>query len=114
MFDSMAFNADELTNMHNAVQDYTDKVQGLLDDIQKDEITGSNGVYGEAQIKTINKYISDTVDQIHSIVKYFDTFKDALSQVSTAYDKKQQSISMGPVQAHEEADPSEMITVHME
>ena len=40
--------------------------------------------------------------------------QDALSQVSTAYDKKQQSISMGPVQAHEEADPSEMITVHME
>ncbi len=113
--DNMAIDAEQVPTMQAAIESYTQNVEALLNQIRSDDITVADGVYGEAQINTVNAYIEETCTQINTIVRYFDDFKEKLNQVLAAYNSKQESINLGPVEEAKAADPSEMVTVnHME
>ena len=112
MFDNMAIAGEEVGNMQTAIETYTKGVEELLGKIKGDEITVEDGVYGGDQIKMVNQYIKDTTEQINTIVRYFDDFKEKLTEVKDEYDKKQAATSMGTVENAKPADESEMVTVN--
>ncbi len=113
--DDMAIDGAQVPAMQAAIESYTTTVEEHLNKIRADDISVADGVYGEAQIATVNAYIEDTCTQINTIVRYFDDFKEKLNQVLQAYVTKQSSVSLGSVEAAKAADESEMVNVnHME
>lgn len=111
-FDIMAIKADELDNMSNAVENYTVAVEDEIKKIRDYEINAEGGVYGAAQVQSVNNYISKTCDEIGKIVRYFDEFKEALTKVNEAYEAKQQTIKINDVEAHQEPNEEELINVN--
>jgi len=111
----MAIDGAQVPAMQAAIETYTTTVEELLNEIRSDDVSVEDGVYGAAQIATVNEYIEATCTEINTIVRYFDDFKDKLNQVLAEYEAKQGAINLGPVEAAAAADPSEMVTVnHME
>ena len=110
-FDTMAIKYEEVPNMRNAIEKYTTEVEDHLNKIKGYEINAGDGVYGEAQIKTVDSYIDETATQINAIVRHFDEFKDALNEVQAAYESKQAAISVSEVQ-NAPADAGDLIHVN--
>ncbi len=109
--DTMAIKYDEIENMTAAIESYELKVEEYLNKIREYNIAYENGVYGEAQISTIDGYLDETANQINAIVRHFDEFKNKLSEVKEAYDAKQKAISVSAVEAAPE-DEGDLVTVN--
>lgn len=109
--DTMAIKYEEIDNMTAAIETYELKVEEYLNKIREYNIAYENGVYGEAQISTIDGYLDETANQINAIVRHFDEFKNKLSQVKDAYEEKQKSISVSAVEAAPE-DEGDLVTVN--
>lgn len=109
--DTMAIKYDEIPNMQNAIETYTTTVEEHLEKIKGYQITNESGVYGAAQIATIDAYIDNTAIQINAIVRHFDEFKEALNEVQSAYETQQASISVSDVESAPE-DAGDLINVN--
>lgn len=95
--DNMAFNSGEIGSMQSAIESYITEVESGLNAIKAFEIGPDSGFYGAAQCATVNTYISDTCTQINSIVRYFDEFKEKLTEVAAAYVDQSAAITTGDV-----------------
>ena len=109
--DDMAIKYDEIPNMQNAIESYTVAVEGHLNKIRGFEIGKEEGIYGAAQIATIDNYIDETANQINSIVRHFDEFKEKLLEVQAAYEAHQAAIKTADVEAAPE-DAGDLVTVN--
>ena len=79
--DTMAIKSGEVPAMQSAIETYIVEVETCLNNIKSYEMGSSEGIYGAAQVATVNNYISETCTQINSIVRYFDEFKAKLTEV---------------------------------
>lgn len=111
-FDIKAIKAEKISTMQSAVEEYTTTVEAEIEKIKSYEINTGDGVYGAAQIQKVDGYIEETCKEIGSIVRYFDTFKEALATVGAAYEAQQAAVKVNDVEKHKEADPEDLIKVN--
>ena len=109
--DTMAIKSGEVPAMQSAIESYIVEVETCLNNIKSYEMGSSEGIYGAAQVATVNNYINETCTQINSIVRYFDEFKEKLTEVAAAYVDQQAAITTGDVAAAK-ANDSDLVTVN--
>ena len=109
--DTMAINGAKVPEMQAAIESYIIEVEEGLNNISHYEMGASEGIYGAAQITTVNSYIDETCKQINSIVRYFEDFKTVLDQVREAYEQQQAAITTGEVEQAKEND-GDLVTVN--
>ena len=110
-YDIMAIKYDEVANMQNAIESYISDVESHIQKIKDFKVEDYDGVYGTNQIETINNYINETGVQINAIVRHFDDFKDALSEVQAAYESQQAAITVSEVEVAPE-DAGDLININ--
>lgn len=109
--DTMAINSAEIGSMQSAIETYITEVETCLSNIKAFEIGPDNGFYGTAQCSSINEYITETCVQINSIVRYFDEFKEKLTEVAAAYVDQSSAITTGDVAAAPSTE-GDLVTVN--
>lgn len=110
--DTMAFNKNEISSMQGAIEAYITEVEAGLSSIRDMEITSEHGFYGNKQITKVNSYINNTCNEINHIVRYFDEFKEKLTQVQLAYEAEDEAVTTGEVAAAPKENPEELVTVN--
>ena len=110
--DTRAIDSSQIGNMETAIENYTEAVETGIKSIRDYEISEENGVYGSAQMARINNYIEETCTEINAIVRYFDKFKEVLSDISTEYSAESGKIDPGTVTEHSTEGVDDIITVN--
>ena len=110
--DTRAIDSTQIGNMKTAIENYTLAVEEGIKSIRDYEISEQDGVYGVTQMAKINNYIEETCTEINAIVRYFDKFKEVLSDINVEYINETGRVDPGTVAEHSTEGVDDIITVN--
>lgn len=98
-YNIIAVNADEATNMKNAIVEYKQSIDDVLNKIIAIEQSEyAVGFKGATQTYTIKKYIDETVAEMKKMTSFISEFEVAIEKVITNYLQQNFSVKTGAVQ----------------